>query len=322
MDDAALKDEWYDKLQSLDSSDSDCSHYSIGDESPKRILADSGYRLNTALVAALSPTSPVLHVSSRAEILAAVDNILELDVAAQLRHAQPAQEEVLQPPAVVHRQNIPKTRNLRVNGRKGRKRPMTTEEQVPEAVQHHDSRHTMTRPTASPTAVNQPHAVFPHPHQLQQQSAAAHVRAGVQRHEHHEPVQQAQADALAPTRGGEPRRKRRKTAGIAFSAARLTQPTALSTAAATQAAPAHFPMPDEVPAAAAATAPAAASTAASAAATAAASAAAVAAQPWGSGMARPAEVQYQQGDVVWAKLGSDPYWPARVSPVPCIWYLA
>jgi len=322
MDDAALKDDWYDKLQSLDSSDSDCSHYSIGDESPLSILADSGYRLNTALVAALSATSPVLHVSSRAEILAAVDNILELDVAAQLRHAQPAQEEVLQPPAVVHRQNIPKTRNPRVNGRKGRKRLMTTEEQVPEAVQHHDSRHTMTRPTASPTAVNQPHAVFPHPHQLQQQSAAAHVRAGVQRHEHHEPVQQAQADALAPTRGGEPRRKRRKTAGIAFSAARLTHPTALSTAAATQAAPAHFPMPDEVPAAAAATAPAAASTAASAAATAAASAAAVAAQPLGSGMARPAEVQYQQGDVVWAKLGSDPYWPARVSPVPCIWYLA
>jgi len=207
MDDAALNDDWYDKLQSLEPSDSDCSHYSIGDDSPLSILADSGYRLNTALVAALSATSPVLQVSSRAEILAAVDNILELDVAAQLnsRYAEPVQEEVLQPPAVMQRQNIPKTKNPRVNGRKSRKRPMTTEEQVPEAVLTHNSR---TRATASP--VNQP--ILPYPHQLQQQSAAAHFRAGFQHHEHHEPVQQAQADALSMDRGQEPRRKRRKTA--------------------------------------------------------------------------------------------------------------
>jgi len=29
-------------------------------------------------------------------------------------------------------------------------------------------------------------------------------------------------------------------------------------------------------------------------------------------MARPAEMQYQQGDVVWAKLGSDPYFAGGV----------
>ncbi len=195
---------------------------------------------------------------------------------------------------------------------------MTTEEQVPEAVLLHNSRHIMTTPAASPRAVNQPHAVLPHPHQLQQHSAAAHFRAGVQHHEHHEPVQQAQADALSMARGEQPRRKRRKTAGIPFSAAHLSLPTALSTAAATQAASAYVPMPDEVFAAAATTAPAAASTAASAA----ASAAAVAVQASVPGMARPAETHYQQGDVVWAKLGSHPYWPARVSPVSCIWYSA
>ncbi len=294
----ACDDDWYDNLQSLDSCDSDCSHYSIGNDSPLSRLADSGYDHSMALNA----------VYSRAQILSAVEKIEEADVPAQLNYlyAEPVQEQVPQPPAVVHRQSIPKTKNPRVSGRKSRKRPMTTEEQVPEAVLPHNSRHIMTRPTASPAAVNQPHAVVPHPHQLQQQSAAAHFRAGVQNHEHHEPVQQAQADVLSMDRGGEPRRKRRKAAGIPFSAARLTNPTA----AATQAAPAHFPMPDDLSAAAAATAPAAAS--------AAASAAAVATQPLVPGMARPAEMQYQQGDVVWAKLGRDPYWPARVSPVPCI----
>ncbi|KAL0036509.1 hypothetical protein WJX77_010741 [Trebouxia sp. C0004] len=155
---------------------------------------------------------------------------------------------------------------------------MTTEGQVPEAVLLHNSRHVMTTPDASPTAVNQPHAVEPHPFQLQQHSAAGHFTAGVQHHEH-EPVQQAQADALSVARGEEPRRKRRKTAGIPFSAARLTLPTALSTAAATQAASAHIPVPHETLA---------------------------------PGMARPAEVHYQQGDVVWAKFAGDPYWPARV----------
>ncbi|DBA82731.1 TPA: hypothetical protein ACH3X1_006961 [Trebouxia sp. C0004] len=184
---------------------------------------------------------------------------------------------------------------------------MTTEGQVPEAVLLHNSRHVMTTPDASPTAVNQPHAVEPHPFQLQQHSAAGHFTAGVQHHEH-EPVQQAQADALSVARGEEPRRKRRKTAGIPFSAARLTLPTALSTAAATQAASAHIPVPHEVSAAAATAASAAASTAASAA----ASTAAVGAQTLAPGMARPAEVHYQQGDVVWAKFAGDPYWPARV----------
>lgn len=146
MNDAALNDDWYDKLQSLDSSDSDCSHYSIGDDSPLSMLADSGYRLNPALVAALSAASPAHQVYSRAQVLAAVDDILELDVAAQLnsRYAEPVQEQVLQPPAVVPRQNTPKTENPRVNGSKSRKRPMTTEEQLPEGVLPHNSCTTAT----------------------------------------------------------------------------------------------------------------------------------------------------------------------------------
>ena len=305
--DAALNDvhddDWYDKLQPLESSDSESSHYSMEDDSPLSRLADPGCDHNMAFSA--TPLAP--QVYSRAQVLNAVEKILEADVAPQLnsRYAQPVQDQVLQPPAVVHRQNVVSTMNRSVNGRKSRKRPTTTEEQAPEAVLLHNSSHVMTRPAASPTAVNQPHAVLLHPHQLQQHSAAAHFRAGFQ---HHEPVQQAQADALPLARGEQPRRKRRKTAGIPFSAARLTLPTALSIAAATQAALAHPPMP----------APAAASTAASAA----AFTAAAAAQPLVPGMARPAEMNYQQGDVVWAKLGSDPYWPARVSLVHCSWYLA
>ena len=313
--DAAHDDDWYDELQPLESSDSECCHYSMGDDSPLSRLADSGYHHDMALSAALSAKAPAHQVYSRAQILNAIKQIEEADVATQLNstYAKPVQKDVIQPPAVLHRQNILNTKNPRVNGRKSRKRAMTTEEPVPEAVLHHNSRHAPTRPTASPTAVNQPHAVPLHPHHLQQHSAA-HFRAGVQHHERHEAVQQAQAGALPMARGAQPRRKRRKTAGIPFSAAPLTLPTA----AATQAALAPLPMPNEVSAAADTTAPAAASTAASAAAI----AAAVAVQPSVPGMTRPAGMQYQQGDVVWAKLGSDPYWPARVSPVPCIWYLA
>lgn len=268
--DAALDDgcddDWYDKLHSLDSSDSNSSHYSMGDDSPLGRLADSGCDCNPALNAAFPATPPAHQVYSRAQVLNAVDKILEADVAPQLNstYAQPAQEQVLQPPAVVHRPYVVSTMDHSVNGHKSRKRPMTTEEQLPEAVQLHNSRHVMTRPTASSTAVNKPHAVLPHHHELQQNSAAAHFNPGVQHHEH-EPVQQAQADAMSLARGEVPRRKRRKTAGIPFSAAHLTLPTALSTAAATQAASAHSPMPDEASATAATTAPAAASTPASAA---------------------------------------------------------
>ncbi len=316
--DAALDDgrddDWYDMLQPLQDSDSESSHYSIGDDSPLSRLADSGCDHDMALDAALSSaaTPPAHQDYSRKQALNAVEKVPEADVAPQhnSRYAEPAKEQVPPSPAVTYRQYVVTTMNRIVNGHKSRKRPMTTEEQVPEAVPPHNSRHVMTRPAASPTAVNQSHAVLPHPRQLQQHSIAGHFRTGVQ-HCEREPVQQAQADALSVARGEEPRRKRRKTAGIPFSAARITLPTALSTAAATQAASAHFPLPDEVSAAAASTA---ASTAAFT--------AAVAIQASVPAMTCAAEMHYQQGDVVWAKLGSDPYWPARVSLVSCIWLTA
>ncbi|DBA82732.1 hypothetical protein WJX77_002708 [Trebouxia sp. C0004] len=76
--DVGRDDDWYDKLQPLESSDSEFSHYSTGDDSPLSRLADSGCDLNLALDAAFPATPPTHQINSRVQALIAVEKVQEV----------------------------------------------------------------------------------------------------------------------------------------------------------------------------------------------------------------------------------------------------
>ena len=166
--------------------------------------------------------------------------------------------------------------NRIASGLKSRKRPHIKAEQEPEAVSNSRDAKRKTLPT-SPTAVDRFHAVRFCPVELRHSSGAAHITATRQYHEHQR-VQQYQATHLTVDRVANPDRKRRKQRHTASPAASSVPHTAAASAAATM----DIRTPTvPVPAGAVASSQAAAPT-----------------------MGPPAaQAGYQEGDVVWAKLG-------------------
>ena len=176
--------------------------------------------------------------------------------------------------------------NRIASGLKSRKRPHIEAEQEPEAVSNSRDAKRKTLPTL-PTAVDRFHAVRFCPVELRHSSGAAHITATRQYHEDQR-VQQCQATHLTVDRVANPDRKRRKQRHTASPAADSVPSTPAATAAATI----DIRTPTvPIPAGAVASSQAAAPT-----------------------MGPPAaQAGCREGDVVWAKLGGDPWWPATVS---------
>ena len=281
----------FNMLQPFDSNVSTATQYSSsgGDSPLSRTSEVDDAHFQAFLLSEVVP--PIGGVHSREKRLAAMEKVPEAVDATEhhSRHAAVAQAFKPVSAAAAFSKHAAAAVARITKGLKSRKRPLIEAEQELEAVSN--SRHVQRQTLfSSRTAENQPLAVRFYPMDVRHTSGAAYATAARQHYEHHS-VQHSQAAHLTVDRVATPDRKRRKQRHTANPAASSVPNTAAATAAATMNYMPIASVPASIPAGAGASNQAAA-----------------------PAMRPPAaQAGYQEGDIVWAKLGGDPWWPATVS---------
>ena len=281
----------YATLQPFDSNVSTATQYSSsGGDSPlsRTSEVDEAHFQAFLLSEVIPPTSGV---NSRERRLAAMEKVPEAVDATEYhsRHAAVAQAPKPVSAAAAFSKHAAAAVARITKGLKSRKRPLIEAEQELEAVSNSRDVQRQTL-FPSPTAENKPLAVRFYPMAVRHTSGAAHATAA-RHHYERQSVQQFQATHLTVDRVATPDRKRRKQRHTASPAASSVPNTAAATAAATMNFMPTATVPASIPAGAGASSQAAA-----------------------PAMRPPAaQTGYQEGEIVWAKLGGDPWWPATVS---------